>query len=322
MIYGNTEIVTPDDNPVQFAPDWRNLFAIASLDYPRERVAPEYAHYRDDPWVRAQIQYLKAVRGGRQLTREQKAMRLASIWYQGNRPSDVKFKLEPLLLTPATFDTISLDIGGGDVDPEVFRAYERVYFNVRTDAGQMHRSCQLRSYFATPDGPPGPTTPSEVVWRAVGAHLGYDALASMWLWSDAHGLSGQGPEVILQDLWRVAQSTIFVDIYCRRMNHEDLGGMMSRLTEHERMRADTSRKDGQGTETLKAMLQMLALTKPDIISAAKEVDEEQALTASIQARIASQLNITQGAILDRGLEAGEDGLNKLIAGNFKPQKQE
>ena len=63
MIYGNTEIVTPDDNPVQFAPDWRNLFAIASLDYPRERVAPEYAHYRDDPWVRAQIQYLKDKKG-------------------------------------------------------------------------------------------------------------------------------------------------------------------------------------------------------------------------------------------------------------------
>lgn len=319
MQFGNATIITPLDNPVQYDPDWRNSFAVAALDYPDAKIDSEFQCYRKDEHIQRHIAYLKAARNDRTLTPDQKLYRLASTWYQGTRSADTKFKIEPLLLTPVSFDIISLDIGGGVVDPEVFKVYERLYFNVRLDDGKMHPSCQLRTYFATPDGPPGPTTPVETVWRAVGANLGYDALASMWLWSDAHGLGNKGPEYLLQELWRVAQATVMGDIYSRRVDHLNLSMLMGRITDHERMRRETAATGGEATDTLKVMLGMLAMTKPELIAAAKDTDEEVVLTASIRNRIAAQRNISTQSLEDRGALAGAEGLTKLIGDNFKKQ---
>lgn len=321
MQFGNATIITPADNPVQYDPDWRSTFAAAMIDYPAARLDHEYLVYKKDEYIRKHAEYIRASREGRVLSKEQKHYRLASTWFQGNRPSDAKFKIEPLLLTPVGFDIISLDIGGGVVDPEVFKVYERLYFNVRLDGGKMHPSCQLRTFFATPDGPPGPLTPVETVWKAVGANLGYDALASMWLWSDAHGITNKGPEYLLQELWRVAQATVMSDIYSRRVDHLNLSMLMGRITDHERMRRELAGASTEGTDTLKVMLGILAMTKPDLISAAKDTDEEVVLTQAIRSRLAAQKQIDTQGLADRGSELGAEAVNELIGGHFKKEKE-
>lgn len=321
MHIGNIDVVTPEDNPVQFDPAWRSRIAVVLAEDKDVEVAREYEHYKDDKWVKKYAEYIKTVNGKRKPTKEHNIIRLASLWNQGARPSDVKFKLEPLLLTPASFDTIALDVGGGAVDESVFKAYERLFFNIRTDDTRLHRSCHLRTYFATPDGPPGPTTPPETIWRSVGATLGYDALANMWLWSDAHGLSDRGQDYILQELWRVAQSMVFMDLFSRRMNHMDLGMIMDKITNHERMRHETQQKRGEGSESLIAMLGLLAASKPEMLKAATDVDTMADETKRIQAHIASQTNMLKQPIRDLGAEYGEESLNALIATEFKKKTE-
>lgn len=319
MQFGHTVITTPVDNPVQYDPAWRSAVAAAMLDFPDARIEADYVHFKKDPWIQRQVQYLRTVRANRPLSKDQKLLRIASTWYQGNRPSDVKFKLEPLLLTPISFAIISLDIGGGEIDEDVFRAYERLFFNVRRDDGTMHPSCQLRTYFSLPDGHLGEGTPDEIVWRVIAANQGYDALVSMWLWSDAHGLGEHDSGYLLQELWRVAQARMFLDVYGKRISHFDLNMLMGRVTDHERMRRETGSQGTEGTETMKTLLHMLNLTKPHMISSAKTVDEGMKLSAAIEAKLLTDKRVSGTDVTDAGVEVGAAKLDKLIAGNFKKE---
>lgn len=317
MLYGNTSIVTPLDNPVQYDPAWRAAFAAAILDFPGARIDAEFLPYKRDPWIQRQVEYLRSVRGNRPLTKEQRVLRTASTWYQGNRPSDVKFKLEPLLLTAVGFDIISLDIGGGVVDDEVFKAYERLFFNVRKDDGAMHPSCQLRTYFSLPDGQLGPGTPDEVIWRVVAANSGYDTLVTMWLWNDAHGLQQTDPGYMLKETWRAAQAQMHRDIIGHRVGHMHMTMLMDKITAHERMRHECMGAVDQETEMLKVALNLLQLTQPQMITAAKTVDESAQITAAIQGRLLAEGNVAKQAVVDAGAEYGVSQFDEKLQAQFR-----
>lgn len=312
MLYGNTSIITPRDNPVQYDAAWRAAFAAAVLDYPDARIEAEFLPYKRDPWIQRQVEYLRSVRGNRPLTKDQKALRIASTWFQGNRPSDVKFKLEPLLLTAVGFDIISLDIGGGEVDDDVFKAYERLFFNVRKDDGTMHPSCQLRTYFSLPDGQLGPGTPDEVIWRVVAANSGYDALVSMWLWNDAHGLLQTDPGYMLRETWRAAQAQMHHDIIGRRVGHMHMTMLMDKITAHERMRHECGGSVDQETEMLKVALNLLSLTQPHMVSSAKTVDEAAQITAAVQNKLLAESAVAKTAVADAGVAIGKDAFNEKL----------
>ena len=206
MELGNTVIVTPSDNPCQFEPDWRNSVASAIIDFPDDEFPKEYVDYKKDPWIIKQVDFMRSVRSGKELTKNQKKLRLANIWYHGSLVSDVRFRLEPLLLTSVGIDVIALDICG-DIDmSDAISAYEKLYFNIRDNDGRLHRSCQLRQYFALPSGEMDLDTPPEQIWKMVGALMGYDTLTSIWLWSDAHGRNHTSQEYMIDEMWRVAQS--------------------------------------------------------------------------------------------------------------------
>lgn len=320
MQFGSTTITTPFDNPPQYDPDWRNAFATAVLDYPKAKLDSEYVVYKNDPWIKKQISYLQAVRNKHHLTKEQQAYRLASLWFQGNRSSDVKYRLEPLLLTPIGFDIISLDIGGGQVDPSVFKIYERLYFSVRLESGKQNESCQLRQYFAMPQGQPGDDTPNETLWRVVGALMGYDTLVSMWLWNNAHGLANKANDYMLEELWRIAQSLLFLDVFAHRVDNRALPQLLGSFTDQTRMRRETGNVGVQGLETSKTLMAYLYAASPHIIGAAKDTDREQLMTSAIRDRLAAQRNVSMQDVVDRGVDIGEEGLNKQIAEHFKPKQ--
>ena len=321
MRYGSESIVTPIDNPVQFDPDWRNAIATAAVDYPRAKVDPIYHEYLQDQWVKGQIDYLKLVRSGRALSKRHNVFRLASTWYQGSSVADVKMRIEPLLLTPVGYDIISDDIGGGNVEQDVFEAYEKLYFNIRDSKGRLSRSCQLRQYFALPEGNIANNTPPEKLWKMVGALMGYDTLVTMWLWGDASGLTARSSEYMLNEMWRVAQSRLFMHIFSDKVGHESLAKLLSAFTGQAKMLHDSASGTGQVFDTARTLMALLSNTRPTIIGAAAVVDSVPAVTAAIRAKLAAQKTISTTEIVDKGIEEGAAELDAAIAKHFSDEKQ-
>lgn len=322
MEYGSETIVTPIDNPVQFDPDWRNALATAMVDYPKVRPDPLYSDYLHDPWVKQQAEYLKLVRTGRALSRRHNVLRIASTWYQGSHVSDVKMRIEPLLLTAADYGVISDDIGGGSVGEDVFEAYEKLYFNVRDSKGQLTKSCQLRQYFALPEGNFDRDTPLEKLWKMVGALMGYDTLVTMWLWGDASGLTARSNEYMLNEMWRVAQSRLFMHIFSDRVGHESLAKLLSAFTGQAKMLHDSASGTGQAFDTARTLMTLLSNTRPTVIGAAAVVDSVPDLTAAIRAKLSAQKQIESTEVEDLGMEDGKRQLNEAIAKQFGPENQE
>lgn len=287
MKVNGTVVVTPMDNPGQYDPDWRNSLARAMAESP-EPFDPAYARYRLDPWVRRQAGYLRAVGRNARLTREQSCLRLADMWFQGSHVSDVRFRLEPLLLTPVSYRVIALDILGSDEDDDLFavEAYEKVYFNIRDKDGRLSRSCQLRQYFALPGGQFDQDTPPEMMWRMIGSLLGYDTLVSIWLWKDAHGIGDNSQEYLLDEMWRLAQSRLFMSIFADRVGHESMAKLLSAISAQQKMLHDSKSDTSSGLDSIRAMQSMLGLVSPRVIDAtAREVDSARQLELAAEARM-------------------------------------
>ena len=316
MKIGEQTIVTPIDNPCQFEPDWRNSVAVALFDNPGYRPDPEYSMYVDDPWIKRQIDYLSALKHGRRLNPAQMNMRMASVWYQGTRPSDVKYRLEPLLLTAVNYSVISLDIGGGTIDEDAFVAYEKMYFNVRLDNGRLHPSCQLRQYFALPSGEMDDETPPEQLWKMIGALMGYDTLTSIWLWKDAHGKRNDSQEYMLDEMWRVAQSRVFMSMFEGRIGHESMAKLLSALTSQTKMLKESKESGETGLDTTRTLMAILYKASPQVIGAAKDVDAQPAMMRAIKETLEAEAAIEKTALPAADTEAANAELNKLIASKF------
>lgn len=317
MQLNNTTVITPYDNPVQYDPAWRNVIAVEWAENERLRLDHEYAPYLRDPWIRRRKDYLVKVKNRRRLSKDDHAIRLASTWYQGSRQSDIKARLEPLLLTPIGFDIINLDIGTELVPPETFKAYERLFFSVRQADGRQSRSCQLRQYFAMPDGKLDRKTDDTEIWKIVGALLGYDTLVNMWLWVDAHGIQNTSKEFMFDEMWRVAQSQIFTGMIAGRIGMEPLSKMLSSFTAQVRMTRETGSTTQQGVEMGRALMTLLGMMMPEVINTAKDVDtNNEQITASIRNRLAAQKTISSQGIVDAGKEIGEETLNAHIQSHF------
>ena len=308
MRLNDTVIVTPIDNPGQYDPDWRNSIAMGLAEDGCERVDPVYARYTQDPWVKRQLGYLRAIRRNSPLTREQVRLRLASMWFQGNSPSDVRFRLEPLLLTAVSYRIIAEDILGDCEDLEAIEAYEKLYFNIRDNEGRLSRSCQLRQYFALPSGQFNQDTPPEQMWKMIGSLMGYDTLVSVWMWKDAHGIINNSQEYLLDEMWRLAQSRLFMSMFADRVGHESMAKLLSAISAQQKMIQDGKNAGSVDSEMIRAMQGMLGLMSPVMVGAiGSDVDRaklEEASAARLQAESAV-------AAVDIG-EVGQNGV-KLIS---------
>lgn len=296
-------VVTPMDNPGQFDPDWRNSVALGIIES-GGRIDPTYSRYQNDIWIRKQVSYLRAMNNKAQLTKEQALFRMAHLWFQGTAPSDVRFRLEPLLLTAVPYSTIAFDILGSDEDAGAIKAYEKLYFNIRDNEGRLSRSCQLRQYFALPSGRFDKDTPPEQMWKMIGSLMGYDTLVSVWMWKDAHGIVNNSQEYLLDEMWRLAQSRLFMSMFADRVGHESMAKLLSAISAQQKLL-----KEGNGGSVdlnmINTMQNMLGLVAPSVIDAvATEVDRkavEQA-TADRLSAIAAVDSVDLGT-------TGKNGVN-------------
>lgn len=292
MRLNDTVIITPLDNPGQYDPDWRNLIAIG-LTEPDDHIDPFYAHYKNDPWIKKQLAYLRALQRVTPYNKNLLDLRLASLWFQGTDVSDVRFRLEPLLLTSVDYRTIALDILGDDTYVGAIEAYEKLYFNIRDNEGKLNKSCQLRQYFALPSGKFNQDTPPEQMWKMIGSLMGYDVLVSVWMWKDAHGIYNNSQEYLLDEMWRLAQSRLFMSIFADRVGHESMAKLLSALSAQQKMIQEGKSGGSADTDMIKAMQGMLGLMSPVLVnSISTEVDRrqiEEASAARLQAESAVAL---------------------------------
>lgn len=320
MKLGDQLIVTPLDNPCQYQPDWRSYVAMALADGRGARLPSDYAEYAEDPWIRKQAEYAKIAAAGRRIPRRLKPLHTANVWSKGTRPSDVRYRLEPLLLTAASMNVIALDIGGGVVDAEAFVAYERLFFNVRLDDGRLHPSCQLRQYFALPTGEFDENTPQEQIWKMIGALMGYDTLTSVWLWKDAHGRKDDSQETMLDEMWRVAQSRVFMSMFEDRIGHESMAKLLSALTSQTKMIHDSKESGDVGLDTTRTLMAILYKASPQVIGAAKAVDAQATMMRSIRDTLAAEANVARTELPEAGpaaAAAANDEINRVLQGQFK-----
>ena len=311
MRINDTVIVTPIDNPGQYDPDWRNELAIA-LSESDERIDPVYMRYRADPWIRKQMAYFRAVRRNMVLTREQIELRLASLWFQGTNVSDVRFRLEPLLLTAVDYDTIAMDLLGDRADVGAIIAYERLYFNIRDNEGRLSRSCQLRQYFALPSGEFNQDTPPEQMWKMIGSLMGYDTLVAVWLWKDAHGIKNKSQEYLLDEMWRLAQSRLFMSMFADRVGHESMAKLLSAISAQQKLLTEGKGSGATEIGMVQSMQNMLMLVSPTVIdAAAKGVDEAKLVEDATASRLRAESAVAEVKLDD----TGRNGVKLLAEGD-------
>lgn len=304
MRLNGSVVVTPMDNPGQFDPDWRNSIVNELLE-PGSRIDPEHSRYRNDPWIRLQLSYLRAEDRHAPLTQSQRMYRLANLWFGGSSAADVRFRLEPLLLTSASYEVIAMDILGSCDCVGAVEAYEKMYFNIRDDDGRLNKSCQLRQYFALPSGEFDQNTPPEQLWKLIGSLMGYDTLVSVWLWKDAHGIVNNSQEYLLDEMWRLAQSRLFMSMFADRVGHESMAKLLSAVSAQQKMLSDSKSAGGSAeVDIVRAMQGMLGLASPEVIDAvASDVDR-----AEIEAAVSSRLR-AESAVRNTVLDVtGPDGV--------------
>lgn len=308
----NLTIVLPIDDPCAYEPSWRHSLGQALASH-RIKTPSLYAKCVKDKIVTKYVAYLKAEKEGKELTDDQQMMRLARSWYDNPSPAGVRFRLEPLLLTGATMETIMLDISGGMVPKEVFVYYEKLFFNIRDDEGRLSKSCQLRSSFAMPNGDELEDATPQEAWKAIAALMGYDVLMHVWMWKDAHGLSTRGPEFLLDETWRAAQSRLFLSVFQNKVGHKSLSDILAAYTSQVKLIRDGRGLGDEGNDTTKALMAVLYQTSPQMIQISQDVDAMNAETAAIQSRIEGQLAIERQKINDKGKAASDAVIDVQIA---------
>ena len=327
MELGHTIIQTPKDDPTKFDPAWRHMIATAWHSFPKVDWDSEYREYRSDPWIVKQKRYLDAVEDAFQhnrkpvLSKEQQDLRLALHWYKGRQASDTKFRLEPTLLTPVTIETLGNDIGGGEVRPEVFHAYERLFFNIRDAKGNLSRSCQLKSCFGIPTAAlMNFNTPQEQIWLACGLQLGYGALMTLWGWPSSASTEEKTLDYLSQDTWRMAQQIQLERTLRRSMTDRDLTEMMGRYIEFNKRQKEAGRSGSQDHEITAVVTGFLGCTAPKMLDcAAKTVDEQKSQTVEIQARLESQRKAT-GMVAPVAVTMDEQVFDTMLERKFEGKK--
>lgn len=296
---------------------------------------PEYRVFVIDKYIQQQVQMFNDEVDGKPLADEYVPLRLATRWYSEiDHEAALKKRLEPLLLTGIGMDIIALDLVGVPSAQPAIEAYERLYYNCRTDDFSLNPSAQLIQRIAMPYGPlktymkkyeevdedgfvigdGRPLAKDSDVWRAIAATMGYEALMYVWKWDRfAHGIKDNSIEHMIDLSWQVATSKLFSDLYNGDVKHEDAARLLSAYTAQAKKIADdrNGRADSGENDTTKALMAVLYQVSPKMVAFSAE--DEQARNDEIQSRIQSQLAISKQQIEDKGKQVEAEVVDAQIA---------
>jgi len=296
-------IDTPLDDPTQFSPSWRHEVAELFVSDPKIKLPEMYKDYHKDEWIRKHAEFLKSHKTGT-VKRSMDDYRLAHKWFNQERESSTKFKLEPLLLTPVGFTTIGKALAGKDLGKEPFEVYERVFFNIRDENFDLHQSCHLRMYFALPEETSvSASTSIPELWKVVGVQGGYMGLCRLWVWHSAPDIEEFDTRYLSQEAWRTAQSTMLERMVRGKMKDFDLINWAGKFTESERLRTDSNTEDSGANKMATMLLNVLSHAAPKVLEVSRTVDDLNAINSKLEEK-------RKIAVLKPEELSGQDGFGK------------
>ena len=314
-------ITTPYENRTRCDGFWR---AEVAKTWASTGEAPTDRRMAEDEWIVGYRDYLLQTRGGANDIGVSPSLELygtAMGWYGGSDIEDEKFRIEPLLLTNVGYDVIAEDMGD-DLDPKIVEAYEKLFFNIRNDEGDVSTSCYKRTFFAQPvgfgvDG----KTPEDILWKVIANQFGYRMLVNHWGWTGAHG-PAEGEDYTIKEIARMLQVAMQTRILRGEINNFDLTSILGQYIQWERLQRETGQDAGGGANTEQATtLRILQMYKPKLLSAASSVDQQQKILDALNVKMNSDKNISSQVVNDMGPEEGIKVLEEKMQQHFKAEEQ-
>jgi hypothetical protein len=318
MRIGDTHIIVPTDETGDYPSGWRYEVALAMSE---TGDLPPNGEVANDPWVQAHSDYLQLNMEFYDGEVPDPALRphhIAAKWHLSDNINDPRFRIEPLLLTGATYGIIAADTGFRE---DAIEAYEKLFFNTRNEDGSLKKGCYHRCRMAFDENDQmTEATAQDVVWKMAGFTLGYAGLVKLWRWDkDATGLEGS-KQGVFDELWRIAQSILLNRTLRNQVNAFDLNNMMGNYIQNERMRFDTRQETGDAMAGTEIALGMLRACRPHVTEKARcqDADHIIAETERITERLAAQKAIA-GEKLTVSTGAGVSAINEMLLESVRGQ---
>lgn len=319
MDLGGTHIITPYERPVGFDPDWRSRVAAVIFDTPNVLLP---AQLRSDPYIIRQVNFLRINETDSNafvyMTGDVPIYRQALDIYTGGDYNNIADYLDALLLTEVDLSIIAKDVGYSE---DVVRYYERMYFACRDDNGMPLRSELAKTLFAvgtahTLDG----KTPIPVLWRAIGASLGYTALVTGWRWQNPAGPLKDQIEMY-ELLSRIGLSRLNTLAVTGRLEAIDINQFLGQSIRYVKTKHEMSESGVQddGMEILIKLLRMLAPKMDDAAMSGRALEAyELGSTALVEADAAiNAIDISEDGLSDPGMS-----LDDRLKETMKPLAQQ
>lgn len=320
MDIGGVIIRTPhdDDMGVEIDPDWRRKVAVAWVD--NNRWFPP-KHIYDDPYIKRYREYIRAVRqiGDHRLPERFKELRTAESWYTGG-DRGIKGILEPLLLTDLAYKHIAEDIlpaatrsrnksedsaiVAGEKAARTISIYNKLFFNIRDDAGWVSESIHMRTVFALRGLTLNTTLPDSYLPRVIGAFYGYPSL--MYLIHNAkyaHGDMKGGGDQMRHAIALSVQAHLMTHVIKNDMNNFDSIALLGKNTEYEKMLYETKAHERDHNQYRDSWEALMDMRKPKLVQAAITVEERMKIDDGNMAMFRAKKNIAEhGEVKDSGTE--------------------
>ena len=329
MEIGNNTIKTPDEYSMFFQPDWRSAIA-RGVKQPRtptdEGARPQmrFYDYTPDTWVRRQVQFLDSEADEMSAHYNKKlspndprwAIKEANVAYLGDdiRPTDaveftplVKHRMEALLLC---YDITIVGIADYmNTSPATVKAYERLFYNVRDDAGLLNPSPWLCEWFAKGNIPivdHEQAANFDVYWKTLALEGGFKALVAVWNGS-LRPIGGEFPEVemasvVYRSVFRNMERTI-------RMGNISPNALSLIMERFQAMITDMRDRgvmsQGERVSDESILMRLLTAMAPTVAIPTEE------RVASKQQEIEAKIELMKQA--ERGHGSGKDTLTSIGA---------
>jgi hypothetical protein len=300
-------ILTPLEDPWGYTPDWRNQVALLA-DGRKTELYP----YVPDEYIGMQIDYLKTSQDDTRLgflgemslspdgrSNIRYAIKVAndifrSVGLDSLAHSFVKDKVEAMLLC----QEISLaEIASEfNVDPMVVKAYERLFYNIRDDRGDLLAALWIREYFAkgrnadvTDRGNHG------MYWKVLAFEGGKEELWTVWKWrKDKTVISEVG---VYTALWRQSFKVLEEKLRFGNMDSKSLAQLFGDLRQGLKEMRERGAISGDEKISIDSLVhKVLSLAVPTMVIPSVEKLAEQAAALEEKKALTKKLDRTKPGV--------------------------
>jgi hypothetical protein len=287
-------IVTPYDDPSGYSESWRHSIAVAWMNNPRANLAYKY---RTDRIISKQRDYLELCNKSPVMAASARLYadnRIVTGWYED--PSDIKYYLEPLLLTEQPLEVIAKDL---KAPLSAVQLYSNLFFACRDEYGNPLSSNALRtilSYEAVMANDRG-RGDYRLLWRYSAVLLGYHHLAMQWGWFAPNGK--------LDDAEKRTKFSIKIskEAFMRKIIDGKVDAMTLAVYVHGYDAIDASKKDIGESEVVETLTKVLQIAMPSAQRAMMESRMRELSDAEHNLLLAAS-NVRATNVVDLGQVGG------------------